>query len=144
MATDLHMTDILIEITNQLLEKLVFKSDNNGNEVLLSYIMKCIKLNYLKAGYSIKDIGAELGYNTDYIARVFKKKMNTTISKYINSLRIEKAKKLLLESFSTVTEIAYDIGFRDEKYFMKLFKEYENMSPTEFRNTYYKGHYNIR
>ena len=89
------MTDILIEITNQLLEKLVFKSDNNGNEVLLSYIMKCIKLNYLKAGYSIKDIGAELGYNTDYIARVFKKKMNTTISKYINSLRIEGQKLLL-------------------------------------------------
>lgn len=38
--------------------------------------------------------------------------------------------------------IAYMLGFEDEKYFMKLFKEYENLTPSTYRNTYYRTLYN--
>lgn len=142
LAVNLHMTSLLIEISNQYLKQVAayFDTNKDRNEILLNHILKCIKLNYTRK-YSVKDIGEELGYNTDYLARVFRDNMGMKISNYINYLRIEKAKTLLLESIKTVKEISYEVGFNDDKYFLKLFKNFENISPREFRKTYYKGHY---
>ena len=52
---------------------------------------------------------------------------------YINDLRIEKAKPLLLHSDSSVTEIALEVGFNNTSYFIKKFQQATGMSPHKFR-----------
>ncbi len=61
---------------------------------------------------------------------------------YINTVRVSKAKILLYESDSSVKEIAYEVGFDDEKYFMRIFKLVEGISPTQYRHAFYKTHQN--
>ena len=53
--------------------------------------------------------------------------------KYVNKLRIEKAKKLLKESSIPVSEIAKQVGIEDSYYFSRLFKKYAGVSPKSYR-----------
>lgn len=141
IATDLHMTAFLVELTNQYLNQIIEENRAiGGDDVLLSHIIQHIRMNYQKK-LSRDEIGMELCYNYDYLARLFKKKMGMKISDYINYIRIEKSKKLLLETVKNIKEISFEIGYDDEKYFMKLFKESQDMSPSDYRKAYYKKHY---
>ncbi|WP_371263554.1 helix-turn-helix domain-containing protein [Paenibacillus sp. 1_12] len=56
--------------------------------------------------------------------------------------KILKAKELLSRTTMSVIEIAKAVGLHDEKYFMRLFKNNEKMTPTKFRNAYYLTHLN--
>jgi AraC-like DNA-binding protein len=68
--------------------------------------------------------------------RYFKHSFNTTPKKYINSLRIEKARFLLQNKNQTVKDAAYRAGFTDPLYFSKVFKEKFGVSPSEYHNYY--------
>ncbi|WP_317050648.1 helix-turn-helix transcriptional regulator, partial [Clostridium neonatale] len=78
----------------------------------------------------------EFNFSKEYLARYFKKKMGMSMQEYINYLRISNAKRLLCSSNLNIKEIAKELGFIDEKYFLKLFKKYENLTPKQFRNAY--------
>jgi len=56
--------------------------------------------------------------------------------RYRNSVRIEKAKRLLLIKSASVEEIADALGFGDTKYFSQLFKSTTSLSPSQFRAKY--------
>ena len=53
---------------------------------------------------------------------------------YINSLRLNKAKKMLEETNTPISQIMEAIGFYDSAYFSKTFKEYYGCSPKEYRD----------
>ncbi|WP_182303517.1 AraC family transcriptional regulator [Cohnella cholangitidis] len=63
---------------------------------------------------------------------LFKTLTGQTPNHYLNSLRIEQAKNLLTSSSAKVNEIAGRVGFRDEYYFSRRFKQTTGMSPTQF------------
>ena len=65
--------------------------------------------------------------------RVFKEKFGTTPNKYINELRINKAKALLTSTNMPMSEIATYCGFNTEYYFSRVFKMHEQISPNEYR-----------
>ena len=68
-----------------------------------------------------------------YFSRLFQKEMGSTYTEYVTSIRLEQARKLLLESDLPVYDIAERVGYRNAKYFLKLFKNTHGMTPTEFR-----------
>ncbi|MDO5479350.1 MAG: helix-turn-helix transcriptional regulator, partial [Clostridia bacterium] len=65
--------------------------------------------------------------------RIFKSAAKTSPIKYINYLRLEKAKNLLSESSLKVSEIAVQVGFSDSFYFSRLFKKETGVSPASFK-----------
>ena len=68
--------------------------------------------------------------------RIFKKKFGTTPSKYINELRMNKAKALLTSTDMPMSEIAMYCGFKTEHYFGQAFKNSEGVSPNEYRRSF--------
>ena len=52
---------------------------------------------------------------------------------YIHKVRVEKAKKLLLESSLSIQKVAELVGYRHEKHFMQIFKKACGMTPSQFR-----------
>lgn len=72
------------------------------------------------------------GMNFDYLNRIFKKRMGLTIFDYLNTVRINHAKELLMTSNMKSYEIASTVGFCDEYYFSKIFKKYEGISPSQY------------
>lgn len=65
--------------------------------------------------------------------RIFKETTGESPIKYINRLKIAKAKELLKSSEITVDEIAYFLSFYDKSYFCKTFKNITNLTPAEYR-----------
>lgn len=95
-------------------------------------------IHYMQCHYAddmtIEELAKELYINPTYLCRVFKKKIEMTPMQYLIHLRIETAKKLLITTDFSVNEIAEYIGICDSKYFSKLFKKKENITPSEFRS----------
>ncbi len=75
-----------------------------------------------------------LGYSPDYFRRCFKHHTSVPPLRYLNDMRLERAKELLLlESSLSVGEIAQRCGFRDPLYFSTAFRRDTGMSPLEYR-----------
>ncbi|ADL52766.1 AraC family transcriptional regulator [Clostridium cellulovorans] len=136
-ALDYLLTSILIEISSQYLisKRNVF---DRSKPAKLYSVVEWIKLN-IEKDITIDEIATEFSYNKDYLTRLFKKHLGVNLIQYINNSKIVKAKELLINTDMTIKEIAYFLSFKDEKYFMRLFKDYENITPTGYRNAYYKG-----
>jgi len=71
----------------------------------------------------------------EYISRKFKQEYNETITDYLTRIRMEKAKELLENQHLKIYEIAYNVGYQNEKYFSKVFKKFVGVTPNEYRNS---------
>lgn len=118
-------------------------SSNRKVSMLVGNITEWIKLNATQIR-SAKDIAAYFGYNSEYLTTMVKKATGKTLTEHITESRIERAKELLRTTGKTVCEIAYESGFLDEKYFLRVFKKHLDVTPSEFRNTYVKQKMNDR
>lgn len=94
--------------------------------------------NYIEEHYSenltIKDVAEQIGISSGYLSTMFNQNLGLGFAEYLNGLRIEHACVYLEQNYLKVYEIAYKVGFRDEKYFTKVFKKIKGMSPKEYRN----------
>ena len=59
---------------------------------------------------------------------------NLSISGFTNKIRVEEAKKLIVNSSLSISEISYKLGFNTPSYFTKIFKKYTGISPIEYKN----------
>lgn len=96
-------------------------------------IMQEIQMGYCHSGFSIASLSEKLHFSESYLSNVFKKQYDTTIGTYINKLRMEKAKELLLQPGAKVSQVAAQVGFDDTDYFTKRFRQYTGLTPTEYR-----------
>lgn len=146
-AADYMLTALLIELSQQALNNIFRTMDstivNNHIDNVFITMLEWIRINIHK-DISIKEIAEKFNFNQDYLTRLFKRHLGISTKHYINGSKISKAKQLLCQTDKNIKEIAFELGFKDEKYFMKLFKEYENLTPTNYRNAYYNTHLNIR
>ena len=90
----------------------------------------------------VEEVSEHLGYNADYISRLFKANYGKSLKEYINDVKISHIKQLLLTSNLSLTDIACSTGFDDYKYFLKFFKYHEGVTPTQFLKSYTKTHIN--
>lgn len=90
----------------------------------------------------VSDVADYLGYNTDYISRLFKKHYGINLKEYIDRTKIQFVKNQLLNTNFSLREISFNSGFDEYKYFIKFFKQHEKLTPTEFRSAYSKTHIN--
>ncbi len=74
-----------------------------------------------------------LGCSSRQLLRAFKKQIRTSPIDYLIQLRMSKAKQLLCSTDFTLREIAESVGYSDSYYFSRIFKKYEGVSPTNFR-----------
>lgn len=85
--------------------------------------------------YYVDTLCKELNINKSYFCKLFKEDTGYTYSKYLNVFRIEKRKKLLLNTDMSLIDIAISVGFNSQNYFTMVFKKFVKMTPTEFRST---------
>ena len=91
---------------------------------------------------STRDIARGLGYNADYLSRVYHAGAGETITDGIHRRRIAEARLLLTQTTRTVEQIAYASGYSDPGYFRRVFRRYTGWSPKGFRDLYYRAKIN--
>lgn len=93
--------------------------------------------NYIDKHYqekiSLMLLEEEFFVSKEHISRIFKKKYNVTILNYIKKLRLNKAKELLDDEQLLIKDVALLIGFDDEKYFSKQFRQEFGVTPNNYR-----------
>lgn len=82
---------------------------------------------------TLETMSEQVHVSTAYFSRLFQKETGVTFTAYLTNLRLQQAKHLLSQTEYPVYEIAEKVGYRNTRYFMKLFKEAVGSTPTEFR-----------
>jgi AraC-like DNA-binding protein len=95
-----------------------------------------IQKPYLVPGLSIIGLAREMAIPARYVSQVINSRLRKNFVDFVNSYRIEEAKRLLSESCTngkTILEIAYESGFNSKSVFNKAFKKHAGVPPNEFR-----------
>lgn len=95
---------------------------------LLTYIDR-----HLDSKVTLKELAASAGMSPNYLCTLFKKETGINLFDYITKSRIERAKQMLLDSNQKTYEIAEQVGFSDESYFIRVFKRVAGITPNEYR-----------
>ncbi|MNK26814.1 Transcriptional regulatory protein DegU [compost metagenome] len=95
-------------------------------------------LEYIKEHYneelSLERVASVVYLNPAYFSQLFKLKTGQGYKDYVISLRLEQAKKLLLNPKLRLAEIAERIGYQDMRHFTQVFRRKFGLTPTEFRH----------
>ncbi len=88
---------------------------------------------HLKDEINQKDVAAHVHLNPSYFSVLFKEKVDLTFSEYLTRRRIQRSKELIISTTLPISEIAEESGYKTPKYFIKIFKELEGMTPSTYR-----------
>lgn len=105
-------------------------------QAILSAITKYIEEGFMNPELNLKVLSSAIGHPSKKVSFVVNDNFKQSISDFINSYRIEKAKRALLDddkAEKTIIEIAYDVGFNSKATFNRAFTKFAGLSPTEFR-----------
>jgi len=131
-AGDYFLTCLLIELAEQL-------QDSSGLEAMdpqLPQLLEWTRLHALDREISVERIAAHMGYNKDYLSRMFKRRFGSGLLSYIHQIKLEAAKELLVGTKLHVKEIAVRVGIDDDKQFAKWFKRLAGVTPTAYRQAF--------
>jgi len=101
------------------------------NEVI-DIIKEYIDENYCQ-DIKISMFSDKYYFSKEYLSKLYKKKYGCGIYEYALKLRMERAKELLADPAIQIQEISDRLGYSNNNYFSKAFKNYYNISPTEYR-----------
>lgn len=104
------------------------------NDRLVNQIESYIAEHYHERDLSIDRIAMALQFENSYLRRVYKRSTGVTIAQRIDEIRIQRAKALLQEGRLLNREIAEAVGYSDQYYFSRRFKEISGETPTEYRS----------
>jgi two-component system response regulator YesN len=95
-------------------------------------------LHNLETEINMGKISEVLFLSKNYIGDLFKQETGITVGEYITIVKMERAKKIIIEETLKSYEIAHKLGYNNAEYFGKLFKKHTGFSPIEFKNTHKK------
>ncbi|RBP99156.1 helix-turn-helix transcriptional regulator [Bifidobacterium xylocopae] len=91
---------------------------------------------------SVKWVARHFNYSPSYLSTIYKREFGISVSGQIAKWRIERAQELLLSTSEKVWQIAEACGYRDPKYFMRVFKSQTGLTPSRYRSSFSRRHYN--
>lgn len=121
----LQIISFYLKLDNCLNE---FSNKKNDFRNILYYIEQNIEKKL-----SVNELADVMHLHPNYFIRYFKSFFGTPPIKFINNMRMEKAKHLISEGKLSISEIAKSVGFDDTFYFSKQFKKYNGFAPTEYK-----------
>ena len=121
----------------------LYRSYVNNNYVYTSVSEKIKEVfDYIQGNIdkplSTASLAEMFSYEESYFCRKFKSQTGLSPVEYIRILRLQKAKKMLKTTDETVNEVAIACGYQSTSYFIRCFRKYSDVSPTEFRRLQYK------
>ncbi len=123
----------LAEIMNRFTDN-VFKFNNVKHVDVIRKAVDYVRRNYAKK-ITLEEVASYVYLSPSYFSKVFKDEMHCNFNSYLNRLRIEKSKQLLLSENVRLVEVSGLVGFEDQSYFSKVFKKLTGVSPGKFRES---------
>ncbi len=112
--------------------ELVYSSQDSRKITQVKPAVEYIEKNY--AGQiSLAEIARAAHLSVSRLAHLFKEQLGITIIDYLTGVRIEHAKQMLLSTNKSCTEICFEVGYNNQSYFTRTFKDIVGLTPRQFR-----------
>jgi|GEM_PF-1219086 len=139
-VNDLFQPDYLLkfndlsELKNDitLLMNKFFGMSHMEEGTLINRIQQYMMEHYAE-DLSLSKIAQEHYLNPSYLSQLFKNKTGKNISRFLEEIRVEKAKELLSNLSVSVVDVAFLVGYNDARYFSKVFKKNTGMQPSVYQ-----------
>lgn len=126
-------------LSRSLLEQVLYEifEDMNDRTLNFSARLKMEKLiNYIHQSIhtkiTLKDLAKLVELTPEYLSKIFKETTGFSVIEFINKVKMDKAKVLLMEGNLKIKEVAEKLGFKDEFYFSRTFKKIEGICPSNY------------
>ena len=127
----------LSEVENEILnlfEYLREYSENHSSQLVQS-VIEYIDEHFSDSELSLDSLSSIFNVRVSYVSTAISTKLNMGFHKYLTSLRIANAKRLLSDSSKTIEEIYTECGFTSQPTFYRVFKKLVGTSPLEYRKS---------
>lgn len=111
-----------------------FETNNLPKCAKISQVFEFIEENYHKP-LKLTEVASALGYSPAYLTYMVRQKTGRTVKQWILERRMNTARKLLLNTEQSITQIAKKIGYMDTGYFIRQFRQLHGTSPNLWRNS---------
>ena len=128
-----YLYEIILFISEQT-EMIMNSTGGATRDSVLDDVLYYIDHNY-QTNIKLESIAPLFGYNSAYLGKIFNKAVGSSFNSYVDNVRIEHSKELLIQNKMKVYEIAEQVGYKNVDYFHKKFKKYVGISPAEFRKS---------
>lgn len=95
-------------------------------------ITRYVQLNYQR-DLDVSMLAEHVGLSRNYVSHIFSLTCGKSIMQYLNEVRIEQAKKLLVQSELSLQDIASNVGYNNYTYFAKIFRQMMGVTPSAYR-----------
>ncbi|MBO2945251.1 helix-turn-helix transcriptional regulator [Paenibacillus sp. F411] len=128
------LTALLVDLAAQTTHVAITqKSDRfSPQQGLVEALQQFLQAN-LPCELAPKRLCEQFHYSYDYMARLFKRHTGLSLGQYLLQERLRRAEELLTQTDDSVKNIARSVGFCDERYFMRQFKQAHKLTPTVYR-----------
>lgn len=129
-----HLCQTLLSESQYIYGKPDFneEAESNNDDSNFNKLIKFINQHYNEQ-IKLKDLSQMYYTNKNYACYLFKRNTGLTFSEYLNKIRMNQAKELLVTTSHTITEISEQVGYTDYFYFNKLFKKTHGITPSQYR-----------
>lgn len=126
-----QMAICLLECLRQLIQMMYVMMDSKHKSAMhrsINYIQKnCAEK------LTLRQVAESVGYSPSYYSHLFREELGCTFQTFLNQIRVQKSKTLLLSTTLSSAEIGGLVGFGDQSYFGKVFKRFTGVTPDQYR-----------
>lgn len=112
---------------------LIAEQRKKSSQVLCEKAIQIMEEHYYDTGLSLSQVSSMIGVSPNYLSALMKKETGSTFIDLLTKIRIETARKLLLETAMKIRDISQQCGYSDQHYFSYCFKKYTGQSPNAMR-----------
>ncbi len=128
--TECALEMLLTELTQEHLDS---RGTGRASNPLIEDINEWIRLNCHRQ-ITINDVAEEFHYNPEYLSSLYSRETGSTLTRSIVMARVDISKRMLSDRNMSIKEAAFSCGFNDEKYYMRVFRKIEGMTPGQYRS----------
>ena len=112
--------------------EIFFELDKYSQFPRITAVFEFIEANYHRP-LQLKEVAATLGYSPAYLTDLVRRRTGRTVKQWIVERRMDRARKLLLNTEASIAYIAEQTGYLDTAYFIRQFKQLHGTSPHQWR-----------
>jgi AraC-like DNA-binding protein len=126
-----NLSPLVTTICNSIKEKHERRNSGRASEII-----QYINSNFCDYNIGLKSLCDKFDLSLNYLSKIVKEETGETFHEYLSALRIEEAKKYLIEGNINVQDICKKVGYTNVPHFIKIFKNNTGLTPAKYRGTY--------
>lgn len=111
-------------------------SESSKRQMLVGTIKQIVEARYTDPSLCLQSVADMVNLSPSYVGKQFRDEEELSVAKYITSVRMKHAADLLAHTDSSVNAIMEKVGFVNQSYFFKLFKQHFGLTPNEYKTDY--------